>query len=184
MKSQKTRREEFFTPKNRKEFEQLVSEVNEASREIQRIKLEEDYQIQEIIAQKYFERKPYEEKIEQGSQGIAVYANANRAELTDNFKIKTLQIVDGKILWRKNPPSVEIIDEDKALEELKREKLRAFIRTEEKIDKEAILKNKLAIASLKFLKVLPGEEQFVIQPAGVKFELVKGKRKFKIKPLK
>lgn len=98
---------------------------------------------------------------------IAAYAEANRAELTNNGKSKTATLGMGVIKWRKLPEKVEITGNTaEILAALKRRRLSRFIRVKEELDKSAILKEATAIKTpIKGLSIISGGELLTIETA-------------------
>lgn len=90
--------------------------------------------------------EPLAAEIEKYRAAIANYANSHRAELTQNGKMKTVQIGSGCLKWQKSRAKVEITGDTAAIiASLKRRKLSRFIRVREELDKTAILKEHTAI---------------------------------------
>lgn len=173
-------------PQNQEELIEYLKDLNQAARakEALEIKIKEK---KEAIERAYAaDSKILDEAIAAKAEGIYLYCQANRSALTQNNKIKTVAIPGGTILWRKNPPSVEISrSEADAVQELLLKDMPQYVRIKREVNKEAILEKKDApeIMKLKCLEVKEGDEVFAIKPADVKIELEKGKRKFKIKKL-
>lgn len=90
--------------------------------------------------------EPLAAEIEKHRAAITNYANSHRAELTENGKMKTVQIGSGCLKWQKSRAKVEITGDTAAIiASLKRRKLNRFIRIREELDKTAILKEHTAI---------------------------------------
>lgn len=168
----------------RDQFINCLKEINSKAREAEKLKLDQEEEIEKVKLKWASKIKPLDKSINEKLEGAYIYAQVHRPELTDNLKVKTVETPAGTCLWRLNPPSVEVDDEEKAIAELKKRDLLNFIRTREEIDKEAILKNKSAVTGLRNLRVKLGDEVFVIKPADVKIEMERGKRKFKRREIK
>jgi phage host-nuclease inhibitor protein Gam len=171
-------------PQSREELVEYLKELNQAVRKKEFILTKNQKKIEEIERKKAEEVGSYDEEIEEKAEGIYLYCQLKRAELTNNYKIKTVPLPGGTVLWRLNPPSVKVKNEGLAILELETKNLLDFIRTKKEVDKEAVLKNPDKAAELKNVKVEKGDEVFVIKPAEVKIELEKGKKKFKRKEVK
>ncbi len=170
-------------PQSQEELIDYLKELNQAARKRENIITKSQEKIEEIERQIGREIKPLEEEIEKRAEGIYLYCQLKRAELTNNGKTKTVSLPGGTILWRFNPPSVKVKNEEAAISELESNNLLNLIRVKKEVDKEAILRNPGITFGLKNLKIEEGVEVFVIKPAEVKIELEKGKRKFKSKKL-
>lgn len=173
----------ILIPQNQEELIEYLKDLNRAARAKETLegKVQEKKEaIERIYAEDF---RILDETIAARAEGIYLYCRANRAVLTQNNKTKTVAIPGGTVLWRLNPPSVEVSDEQAAIGELLLKDLNKFVRTKREINKEAILQDKDSLPKLKFLQVKEGDEVFAIKPADVKIELEKGKRKFKTKKL-
>lgn len=187
MKSEKViKKKSVIVPKDRAGLEKFVSDIREAEQKI--IALEDDLEkeiselaaeISELKRKAQAKAKPYEEKINELTKGVYIFAEGHRDELTDRGAKKTVELVAGdKIKWYFTPPAVAVADEEEAVKELKRRGLSQFIRTKEEIDKEAILREPEKVKNLKYLSI-GQEEIFAIVLLAIGIELQKGKKKFK-----
>lgn len=109
------------------------------------------------------------DEIRRHADGIRLYCETNRAVLTKDGRTKTARFATGTVAWRMTPPRVVIRQVDKVLEALKAAKLKRFIRLKEEIDKEAILRDREAVAGIKGIAVEQREE-IVIKPFGADLE--------------
>lgn len=106
-------------------------------------------------------------------QGVQIWAEANRNDLTREGRTKTAKFAAGEISWRTRPPRVSVRDADAVLQALKRLGLERFVRTKEEIDKTAILAEPAAVEGVKGLTITQGED-FVIKPFETQLEEVQG----------
>lgn len=104
------------------------------------------------------------EQIKTLQDGVQGYCEAHRDDLTDGGKVKTANLVTGEVQWRKRPPSVSVRGADSVIETLKRLGLTRFVRTNEEVNKEAILNEPDQVKGVAGLKVITGVEDFVITP--------------------
>lgn len=73
-------------------------------------------------------------------QGIQIWAEAHREELTQGGQVKTVKLVTGEVSWRQRPPSIAIKGAEAVISTLKTLGLAsAFVRTKEEVNKEALL---------------------------------------------
>lgn len=117
-------------------------------------------------------------------KGVHGWCEANRADLTDGGKSKTVNFITGSVNWRNDPPSVAVRNAESVIEMLTALGIGAYIRTKKEVNKEAILADRAAAAgkespekdeAAKRLKLLAGltvtlksgDEQFVITPLEV-----------------
>ena len=88
------------------------------------------------------EAEPYRQKIEALTNGLQIFAEANRAALTNGYKVKTVALTTGEITWRKNPPSVRLTDtEENVIGWCAENGLEEFIRRTPTLNREAIKAN-------------------------------------------
>lgn len=124
------------------------------------------------------------------NKDIQRYAEVNRAELTDDGRVKTAYFATGDVGWRNDPPSVSL-PRDPALQASIVEALaaidEALVRVTRAVDKEAILAVQrqfestpvaslesvrlsgllVLIESIPGLKINTDIEQFFIRPKGI-----------------
>lgn len=115
---------------------------------------------------------PREQQIQQLFEGLFIFAQARREELTEHGEKKTIRWPSGEIYWRTTPPAVNINNTERVLAALKAAGLNQFIRSKEEIDKEAILKEKEAIKNIKGITV-GKKEIFAAKPAKLEIEISK-----------
>ena len=102
------------------------------------------------------------EEINAAFKRLHGWAEAHKNSLLRG-KRKSADISTGRLSWRKTPPKVNVKNTEDAIKELKRRKLKRFIKTTEVIDKEAILADPGAIKGLENLSVTHRTE-FVAKP--------------------
>lgn len=81
-------------------------------------------------------------------QGIQTYCEGNRSALTNGLKTKTVNLITGEVVWRQRPPSVTVRQADVVIKTLKDLRLRDYVRTEEEVNKQAILDLMAAAAAI------------------------------------
>lgn len=107
---------------------------------------------------------PLQDQLKKLQQGVQIFCEANRDELTQGGKSKSASFLTGIVQWRQRPPSVQARGIDAVIEALKQFGLDRFIRTKEEINKEAILNEPTAVAGIAGITIKSGVEDFVIQP--------------------
>ena len=118
-----------------------------------------------LITNNYAEKfTPLKEKLKALQQGVQIFCEANRNELTQDGRVKSAVFVTGTVIWRQRPPSVAVSGVSAVIELLKTLKLERFVRTKEEINKEAILNEQDAVANVAGLSIKKGIEDFVIEP--------------------
>lgn len=186
MKSKSVRKKVVNVPKDKLELERFVAGIREAEQKIKSIGEvaselinQFEIEIEAVKEEAQIKAKTFEEEIAKLADGVFIFAQGHREELTEDEKKKTVDFLSGdKIRWYFPPSSVVVKDEESAIAELKRRGLSEFIRTKETIDKTEILKDPDRIRNLKNISI-DQTEIFAIVPAEMGIELQKGKRKFK-----
>lgn len=181
-----TKKKEVAIPKDRQELEQFVVAIRQKAESIKALAAKVNSEIAKLDTRidllkrnAQVEAKPIEKDINDLAQGVFLFAESHREELTCKERHKTVEFITGdKIKWYLTPRSVVVIDKEEAIKELKKRDLADFIRITEEIDKEAILRQPDKIARLNNLDISQ-TEIFAIVPAKMDFELQKGDRKFK-----
>lgn len=112
--------------------------------------------------------QPIENDLAEKFEALYALATTSRAALTaDGAKSKDLHT--GVIGWRKSPEKVNARNIEGILAQLKARDLGRFIRSEETLNKPAILGDKNAIADIKGLTVTTGEA-FFCKPDETRFD--------------
>ena len=151
-------------PQDRQEAVNMIAGIGAAQREREGLKREMDEQITALREKYDALMAPAVESIKALSQGVHVWAEAHRDELTQHGKTKTANLMTGEVRWRTTPPSVKAVRVKEAIEELKARHLAArFLRVKEEINKEAILADPAAVEGMKWLAITQSED-FVIVP--------------------
>ncbi len=151
-------------PQSREEVVNMIAEIGSHQRDRQRLKADMDDQIT-AIREKYDKIiTPHNEAIQQLTDGVHTWSEANKDALTNGGKIKTANLMTGEIRWRMRPMSCKAVRVKEAIEEIKQKGLAAlFLRTKEEINKEAILANPEAVQGCRWISLEQGED-FVIVP--------------------
>ena len=118
------------------------------------------------------EAEPLNAQIAALQAGVQAYCEANRDTLTNCGKVKFFDFVTGVVKWRIKPPSVKLTGIPAVIELLKTRGLNRFVRVKEEVNKDAILaavatpndKDGIVVANLAGIKIVSGEEEFVIEP--------------------
>ncbi len=158
-----------YVPKSREDVIEAIAEIGRRQRERARIEAAMNDKVSKIKEQHEEEARPHGDEIRRLSEGIRVWCEANRGELTSGGKVKTINLASGEVRWRVRPPRVVIKVAEKVIEALKGLGLTQFIRTKEEINKEAILAEPAAVGNVKGISITQGED-FVIVPFETKLE--------------
>lgn len=159
--------ETVVAPRDAIEAAAMVATIGAAMRERQVIQAALDEQVAAAKAAAEAEARPHADTVKQLTRAVQLWAEANRAALTDDGKSKTVALATGRILWRARPPSVRIVSVAAVMLALKTLALGRFIRVKEEIDKQAMLAEQDVAATVPGVSIASGEEDFAIEPDGV-----------------
>lgn len=148
----------------------LIRCLGERRREILRVEHEMNDQIAEIKQAYETTAQPMKEEVSGLIAAIQSWAEANRTELTNGGKIKTVRLASGEFNWRARPPKVSLRGKPKIIEALKGLGLNRFIRVSEDIDKEALLKDRQAAEGIQGISISSAGEDFAISPYELEIE--------------
>ncbi len=155
---------QIAVPQNRGEAAADIRQIGDLQREMQRETAYMNDQIAEVTHRFQPKIDLLAEKIKALQEGVQVYCEANREELTNCGKVKTANLVTGEIQWRQRPPSVSVRGAESVIETLKRLGLGRFVRSKEEINKEAILNDPDEVRGVSGISIVTGVEDFVIMP--------------------
>jgi phage host-nuclease inhibitor protein Gam len=167
----KTAAVEHPVPQTRDGVIEAIARIGTAQRERDRIAADMNDALATLREQYEAEAKPHLECIVELTQGVHLYCEAHREELTNAGKVKFHAFASGEVKWRTRPPSVAIRAADMVIEALKRLGLDRFVRTKEEVNKEAILADAEAVEQIKGITITQ-KEDFVVQPWDTKLEEV------------
>ena len=150
---------------SRVEASAQIRRIGDLAREVKRLEAEMGDK-QAAIEQEYNElADPLRAEL---TGGVQAYCEANREELTEGYKTKTVDFVTGVVKWRADPPSVRVTGVAAVLAYLKEKTaLARFVRLKEEINKEAILNEAelFADGQVPGIKIMSGVEKIVIEPS-------------------
>lgn len=151
-------------PQTRDAAEAAMARIGALSRELEAVETAMNRKI--AAAKEYAEGQaaPRREELAVLSAGLTAWAEANRAVLTNDGKVKTAYLGTGVILWRLGKRSVRVKGAEAVIAALKRVGLARFVRVKEEVDKEACLRDPAAVAGIQGLTVTEPVEEIVIEP--------------------
>ncbi len=168
-------------PQNLEEAAEYIRKIGERQRAIDRVNNDLNAKIEEVKKPFMDESAQYQKEYDHLVEGLYAYAQGHRKDLTQDEKVKTVQLPTGAFSWRMSPKSVSITGEEAIIATLKALKLIRFIRTKETVDKEAMLKEQDIASSVQGVTI-GQEENFYVKPAESKAEIMvtPGKKSIKI----
>lgn len=156
-------RRQWAVPQTREEAIDSIAEIGRLQRERRRLEAAMNEELAAVRARHEAEAAPLALAIDGLSQAVGLWAEANRAQLTDNGRTRTAKLASGDLGWRLSPPSVQVDGEAAVLEELHRRGLQRFVRVRESLNKEAVLHEPEAVADVPGIGIVQRED-FIIRP--------------------
>lgn len=160
----KTRGANVPVPQTRDEAAAMVREIGELARERARIEADMNDRLAELKQSATSHAQPLADEIAAKTEGLKIWAEANRAELTKDGKTKTADLGTGLLKWRTLPPSVRLTKVADILARLKGMNLRRFIRVKEEVNKDALLEEPDIAATVPGIRIGSAGEDFVVEP--------------------
>ena len=158
-------------PQTREQVVEAIAEIGRRQRERGRIQAAMNDALA-AVRQEYEEAaKPHADAITRLSDGVHLWCEANRDELTHGGKAKTANLASGEIKWRMRPPRVSLRGLDNIIEACKKLGLARFLRVKEEINKDAMLAEPELAATITGVSISQGED-FVIVPFETELEEV------------
>ena len=136
-------------PETAEEASQYLLQLGECQRAITTEETKLNKRIETLKQRSADKTRPHSQKADQLVQGLFSFAQANRTELTDDGKTKTIPLTTGELKWRTTPPKVTLRGVENILKALKAAGLERFIRTKEEVDKAAMLKEPEVASAIK-----------------------------------
>jgi phage host-nuclease inhibitor protein Gam len=163
----KTRGANIRVPQSRDEAAVSVARIGELDREIGRIKADLNDEVARLKTSAESAAQVMADEVIELTEGLRIWAEANRQVLTDGGKVKFHDLGVGKILWRLRRPSVKVRGADTIVETLRALGFGRFIRISEDIDREAMLREPEVARTVPGITVGSEGEDFVVEPFDV-----------------
>lgn len=171
-KEKSVKRTTVATPQSIEEVAEFVRKIGEHQRAVTRIETICNEKIERAKEQAMENSAPHEEAKDKLFEGIFIYSQSHRDELTEQGKTKTVQLPTGDIYWRMTPPSVSIRNAEKVIEFCESKELLQFIRIKREVDKQAILKDQERAGKIPGVKI-DQREEFGVKPSETQIEISK-----------
>jgi phage host-nuclease inhibitor protein Gam len=159
--------EAVAAPRDAMEAAAMVATIGAAMRERQVIEAALAETIALAKERAEAEAKPHAEVVRNLTRAVQLWAEANRAALTEDGKTKTVTLATGRILWRARPPSVRFASVAAVLLAVKTLALGRFVRVKEELNKEAMLAEPDVARTVPGVSIGSAGEDFAIEPDGV-----------------
>lgn len=161
-----------FVPQSLEEVNGAIAEIGVHQRDRKRIETEMQADLAAARARYEADAAPHADKIKELSQGVQVFCEAHRGELTKDGKTKTIKFAAGEVSWRMRPPSIVVRGTDAVISALRRLKLDRFLRTKVELDKSAMLNEPQALDGIRGI-VVSQREDFVLRPFSTQLEEIR-----------
>lgn len=163
-------------PQSREEAAAMIAEFGAASREIELIETAMNEELARAKAGAEKKAAPFVTTAKELFEGLKLYCEANRQTLLGNTGLKTVDFGTGKVAWRWKPAKVRLTGEvDDIVGRILAKaataidggaSYRAFLRTKQEVDKDAMLKNKDLARTIEGVGIGRDGEVFEIEPFG------------------
>lgn len=173
-KKMKTRGANLPVPQSREEAAEAVKQIGIWQRQRARIEADLNDQIAEMKKEAEAAAAPLAECIEAATEGLKLWAEANRQRITDGGRVKFADLGTGKISWRFRPPSVRLTKVEQVIEAIKKLGLPQFLRVKEEPNKEAMLADPEKARLIAGVSIGTEGEDFIVEPLEVALADVKG----------
>lgn len=151
-------------PQSREAAASAIADIGIADRELARIAADMNDELAKVKERWEEQAQPIRQRIEAINYGLQIYAEANRAVLTNNYKVKTCAFTTGEIAWRMNPPSVRLTDtEENVIAACEAAGLTEFVRYSPTLNRDAIKANPEEAKHVAGIKI-GQSESFVVTP--------------------
>jgi len=151
-------------PQNRDDAAAAIRQIGEKNREIARIEANMNDRLAVIKEESEVLAAPLKDDVVGLTEGLKVWAEANRDALTNGGKVKFSDLGTGKISWRLRPAKVTLREIEKIIERLKALGKQKFLRTKEEVNKEAMLDAPDEARMIAGVSIGSEGEDFVVEP--------------------
>jgi phage host-nuclease inhibitor protein Gam len=158
-------------PQDDAQARSAILEIGRERREVDRLKAAMNDEIAAIKARYGAQAEPHRERETALTEGLAIFAEANRARLTDGEKRKHALFSTGRIGWRTkvatvraNPKAAGVADEAGLIAKLRDLGLARFVRVKEELNREAMREEKAVASAVAGITVGSEGEDFWVEP--------------------
>lgn len=155
-------------PQTDAEAASFIRSIGDAQRELLRVTADHNDKVAALQEALDHVTGPIADKVAALTEGVRIFAEANRDRLTRGGKVKFHRFATGEISWRLQPAKVTIRGVEDVIALLKKAGLGRFVRTREEVNKDAMLASKedRALANgIKGVTIGSDGEAFSIEPA-------------------
>src|SRR5581483_860752 len=162
---------EIPLPRNHSDANAALMLIGVHQRARQRIETEMNERLA-AVRQEYERRaEPHRKAIEAHLAGLRTWCEAHRDELL-NSDLKTYRFASGEVSWRMRPPRVVVRDTARAISWYVQNRLLAFVRQREELNREEMLRSPGEASRNPFIRIGSGGEEFYARPFETELEEV------------
>jgi len=164
MSKTKTAGANLPVPQNRDEAAATVTAIGDISRELSRLETGMNDALAKIKTRFEEMAEPHRAALTEKTEGLKIWAEANRQALTGGDKTKTVDLGTGLVKWRLRPPAVRLSKVDDVIARLKTLGLVRFVRTKEEVNKEAMQAEPEVARTIAGVSIGSAGEDFLVEP--------------------
>lgn len=131
-----------WVPANRFEVTAAIEEIGAAQRKRAVLEAEMNQKLSSIQLEYAELVRPLNERESVLTEGVAAWCQANRAELTEDNKVKFHDFPSGRVNWYLTPWSVTVRGVEEVIKFLRKKRLSKYLRTKVEVDKTALLRDR------------------------------------------
>ena len=154
-------------PQDDSEARETIRDIGDLNRDALRIEAELNDKIAALQEDYGALGEPIRDQVLAKQEGLKMFAEANRARLTNGGKVKFHRFSTGMISWRLRPAKVTIRGKDAVIEAIKSAKLgKKFLRVKEEVNKDAMLEedNRKIAGAIQGVTIGSDGEDFIVEP--------------------
>ncbi len=149
-------------PKDMAEARKFMRLIGDHQRDAARIEHDLNDQVAALREKYAALAAPHNKQSEEHIEGLRIWAEASRDELTNSGKKKTVDLGTGELGWRMRPPRVLLRNMPGVIESLQMLNLDRFLRQKTEVNKEAVLAEPEIAEQVKGITVKQTEDFFVV----------------------
>lgn len=163
-KRAKTKAPALPVPQTRDEAADAIRRIGELQREIEALQVSAKEDVAAVNDRYAREITRRSDEVDCLTDGLRVWAEARKKELTNDGRTKTARLPTGEVSWRGRPPRVVVRAVEAVLMAIRERSLSQFLRVKEEIDKEAMLADPTLARSIPGVTIASAGEDFVVTP--------------------
>lgn len=151
-------------PQSREEAAATVTAIGDLNRKLARLTADMNDELAASKTHFEAEAEPHRRALEEKTEGLKIWAEANRQALTGGDKTKTVDLGTGVVKWRLRPPAVRLSKVEDVIARLKALGLARFLRTKEEVNKDAMQAEPEVARTVAGVSIGSAGEDFIVEP--------------------